>query len=208
MFTQRNSSLVPSHIKNDLDQLSSHYVREIDISEIFPNKELGYGESSTLQVLNLSYYPQERGPYNMDVDNMDANGYFTNPQKRWGGIMRKMDTPDFEAANIEYVQFWMLDPFLEDEDGSHNGGDLYFNFGEISEDILKRLYELPHVYQGTYEDGMMTLQCSGGSDNLLNVLHLLEGEKVSLGRIYSERPTLNDVFLEITGKTLRDEEAK
>ena len=68
--------------------------------------------------------------------------------------------------------------------------------------------ELPHVYQGKYEDGMMTLQCSGGSDNLLNVLHLLEGEKVSLGRIYSERPTLNDVFLEITGKTLRDEEAK
>lgn len=79
---------------------------------------------------------------------------------------------------------------------------------QISEDILKRLYELPHVYQGKYEDGMMTLQCSGGSDNLLNVLHLLEGEKVSLGRIYSERPTLNDVFLEITGKTLRDEEAK
>lgn len=137
MFTQRNSSLVPSHIKNDLDQLSSHYVREIDISEIFPNKELGYGESSTLQVLNLSYYPQERGPYNMDVDNMDANGYFTNPQKRWGGIMRKMDTPDFEAANIEYVQFWMLDPFLEDENGTYDGGDLYFNFGEISEDILK-----------------------------------------------------------------------
>lgn len=79
---------------------------------------------------------------------------------------------------------------------------------QISEGILKRLYELPHVYQGKYEDGMMTLQCSGGSDNLLNVLHLLEGEKVSLGRIYSERPTLNDVFLEITGKTLRDEEAK
>lgn len=79
---------------------------------------------------------------------------------------------------------------------------------QISEDILERLYELPHVYQGKYEDGMMTLQCSGGSDNLLNVLHLLEGEKVSLGRIYSERPTLNDVFLEITGKTLRDEEAK
>lgn len=79
---------------------------------------------------------------------------------------------------------------------------------QISEDILERLYKLPHVYQGKYEDGMMTLQCSGGSDNLLNVLHLLEGEKVSLGRIYSERPTLNDVFLEITGKTLRDEEAK
>ena len=79
---------------------------------------------------------------------------------------------------------------------------------QISEDILNSLYELPHVYQGTYEDGMMTVQCSGGSDNLLNVLHLLEGEKVSLGRIYSERPTLNDVFLEITGKTLRDEEAK
>ena len=79
---------------------------------------------------------------------------------------------------------------------------------QIAEETLKKLYDLPHIYQGKYEEGMVTLQCSGGSDNLLKVLHLLEDEKVSLGRIYSERPTLNDVFLEITGKTLRDEEPK
>ncbi|MCP9612720.1 cell surface protein SprA [Coprobacter tertius] len=137
LFTQRNSSLVPAHIKNDLDQLSNHYIREVDVSEIFPNKELGYGESNTLQVLNLSYYPQERGPYNMDVNQVGPDGNFLDPENRWGGIMRKMDTPDFEAANIEYLQFWMLDPFLYNDQDYNEGGYLYFNFGEISEDILK-----------------------------------------------------------------------
>ena len=101
MFTQKNSSLTPAHIKNDLDQLSNHYVREIDVSEVFPNKELGYGESSVLQVLNLSYYPTERGPYNVDADKINNDGSLKFPEQRRGGIMRKKDTTDLEAANIE-----------------------------------------------------------------------------------------------------------
>ena len=139
MFTQKNSSLTPAHIKNDLDQLSNHYVREIDVSEVFPNKELGYGESSVLQVLNLSYYPTERGPYNVDADKINNDGSLKFPEQRWGGIMRKMDNTDFEAANIEYLQFWMMDPFLDPDNPGNESqvGYLYFNFGEISEDILK-----------------------------------------------------------------------
>lgn len=137
LFTQRNSSLTPSHIKRDLDQLSNHYIREVNYSEIYPNKELGYGESGILTVLNLSYYPTERGPYNLDTEGMDELGNLTRPQKRWGGMMRKMDNTDFEAANIEYIQFWMLDPFIYDSTAVATGGDLYFNLGEISEDILK-----------------------------------------------------------------------
>ncbi|MBR2475512.1 MAG: cell surface protein SprA, partial [Bacteroidaceae bacterium] len=97
-------------------------------------RELSYGESSLLQVLNLSFYPTERGPYSLDASNINPDGTLQNPEMRWGGIMRKMDNTDFESANIEYLQFWMLDPFIYDK---NNGGYLYFNFGEISEDILK-----------------------------------------------------------------------
>ena len=137
MFTQKNSTLIPAHLKNDLDQLSNPYVREVSVREIFPNKEINYGESTTLQTLNLSFYPQERGPYNLDADNIDSQGLLLNPENRWGGIMRKMDYTDFESSNIEYIQFWLMDPFLDENQTNHNGGELYFNLGEVSEDILK-----------------------------------------------------------------------
>lgn len=143
LFTRRNSSLTPSHIKSDLEQLSNHYVREVYEQELFPNKETPYQESAAMNILNLAYYPQERGPYNLDT-NLNADGSLRNPEKRWGGVMRKLDTSDFEAANIEYISFWLLDPFLykgNSQAGSitpgQSGGDLYLNLGEISEDILK-----------------------------------------------------------------------
>lgn len=137
LFTQKNSSLTPTHIKHDLEHLSNHYVREVNYSEIYPNKELNYGESGVLSVLNMSYYPTERGPYNLDFEGMDDMGNLTNPSKRWGGMMRKLDNTDFEAVNYEYIQFWMLDPFIYDSTNVSVGGDLYFNLGEVSEDILK-----------------------------------------------------------------------
>lgn len=147
LFTQRNSSLAPGYIKNDLDQLSNPYVHEVSYSEIFPDRELSYGESSTIQTLNLSFYPKERGPYNLDVTGMGSDGYLLNPEKRWGGIMRKLDNTNFENSNIEYIQFWMLDPFLDENNKNRDGGDLYFNLGEVSEDILKDGYK-------SYENGL------------------------------------------------------
>lgn len=94
-------------------------------------------ESNTLSVLNLAFYPNERGPYNLDTS-LDSNGHLLNPRQRWGGMMRKLETSDFEAANIEYIEFWMLDPFIKARDaGTTFNGDLYFNLGEISEDVLK-----------------------------------------------------------------------
>ena len=137
LFTQRNSSMCPGYLKNDLAQQSNPYVREITYSEIFPNRELNYGESSTIQTLNLSFYPNERGPYNLDANNINAEGELLNPEKRWGGIMRKLDNTNFDASNIEYIQFWLMDPFLDPENPNTDGGDLYFNLGEMSEDILK-----------------------------------------------------------------------
>ena len=137
MFTQRNSSLAPGYIKSDLAQLSNPYVREVKSAEIFPGRQLNYGESSIIQTLNLSYYPTERGPYNLDADNIDDEGHLLNPEKRWGGIMRRLDNTNFEQSNIEYVQFWLLNPFLDPDNPNYDGGDLYLNFGEMSEDILK-----------------------------------------------------------------------
>lgn len=137
LFTQRNSSYAPGYIKNDLDQLSNPYVREVTYNEVFPGRELNYGEASTIQTLNLSFYPRERGPYNLDADNIDDNGNLLNPEKRWGGIMRKLDNTNFEQSNIEYIQFWLLDPFMDEDNPNRDGGYLYFNLGEVSEDILK-----------------------------------------------------------------------
>ena len=138
IFTRRSSTLTPSHIKSDLDQLSSHYVREVYERELYPQKsQNSYTSASSLNVLNLAFYPQERGAYNLTT-NVDKNGHLLHPEESWGGMMRKLDNTDFEAQNIEYIEFWMMDPFIykRNEPGNH-GGDLYFNLGEVSEDILK-----------------------------------------------------------------------
>lgn len=137
LFTRRSSALTPGYIKSDLTQLSDPYVREVYKNELFPNKSINFKESTTLNVLNLAYYPNERGPYNLDPS-LDANGHLSNPRKRWGGMMRKLDVTDFESANIEYIEFWMMDPFMKArQTGQDLSGDLYINLGEISEDILK-----------------------------------------------------------------------
>jgi cell surface protein SprA len=136
IFTRRNSHLTPAHIRNDLDQLSDNRVREIFEREIFPNRELSHGQAVTITPLNLSFYPNRRGSYNLDT-NVDTDGFLLNPRQRWGGMMRRLETRDFEAANIEYIEFWLLDPFANDRQGTLRGGDLYFNLGDISEDILK-----------------------------------------------------------------------
>ncbi len=141
LFTRRNSPLTPPHLKSDNEQLSNHYVREIYERELYPNKESTSSESTTLQVLNLAYYPSERGPYNLNPE-LDINGRLSNPADNWGGIMCKINTTDFEAANIEYIEFWMLDPFIYNPEAS--GGDLYLNIGEVSEDVLadgKKFFE-------------------------------------------------------------------
>ncbi len=139
LFTRRSSSLTPAHIKTDLDQLSNHYVREVYVQEIYTNRQTNYGESNTLDILNMAYYPNERGPYNLDTD-VDYNGHLNNPERRWGGMMRKLDTSDFETSNVQYIEFWMMDPFIYTRDSANIAdfcGDLYFNLGEVSEDVLK-----------------------------------------------------------------------
>ncbi len=148
LFTRRSSSLTPGHIKSDLEQLSNYYVREVYTNELFPYRDQSSynGAIATLPVLNLAFYPSERGPYNFNLD-LNAEGKLNNPRRTWGGMMRKLDTNDFQTANIEYIEFWLLDPFIyssEQPDANTYGGDFYINLGEVSEDVLhdgKKFYE-------------------------------------------------------------------
>lgn len=163
LFTRRSSTLTPGHIKEDLEQLSNHYVREVYVSELYPNRDQSTysGATSTLSIMNMAFYPQERGPYNFNPS-IDKNGHLLTPKTSWGGMMRKLDTNDFQEANIEYIEFWMLDPFVytrNDGTAARHTGKLYFNLGEVSEDILldgKKFYESGMPVNGT--DSVATTQ--------------------------------------------------
>lgn len=75
---------------------------------------------------------------------------------------------------------------------------------DLKEEELQAIRTMKHVFQVHYTDGKLYVQCSGGSHNLVDLLGYLSDREISFGRVYSELPTLNDVFLEITGKQLRD----
>ncbi len=127
--------------------LSDPRVRQVYQKEIFPQKTTGFGESQ-LPTFDLAYYPQERGPYNYDSAGINAQGQLLNPKTRWGGLQRNVDQTDFETANIEFIEGWIQDPFinspLNPNASSSTGGNLYFNLGNVSEDVLKdgrRFYE-------------------------------------------------------------------
>ncbi len=154
------STLKPANIDNT--ELSRAEVRQIDYQELFPETELDVTQSNIVRTFDLAYFPAERGTYSFD-DSFNSNGKYTNPEERWGGIMRPMTTTNFQQANIEYIEFWLLDPYenysIKPEEGgplvppgpADFVGELYFNFGNVSEDILKddrKMFE-----NGLPEDG-------------------------------------------------------
>ena len=132
-------SNTPKHIKDDLDAMSDHRTRIVYEQEVYPNKDVLPNADTKLAVLNLSFYPTERGQYNISASEIGIDGKLTSPKNRWGGIMRKLDNTDFEKANIEYIEFWLMDPFLTNPDAAYEGGDLYIDLGDVSEDILRAL---------------------------------------------------------------------
>jgi len=158
-YGQQNSSLKPSNIPKQT--YSNNFMRQVLETELFPSKTPANGQPVVLSVLDLAFYPNERGPYNYDAapvagisGGVAPNGKLNLPENRWGGIMRRLETNDFQAANIEYIQFWMMDPFNEDYDSTktyegmdrNNGpsGEMFINLGNISEDVVKdgsMLYE-------------------------------------------------------------------
>ncbi len=139
-----NSNAQPEYIKDNPDFISDHYVREVSQLEVFPNRDIDRQQTtSILQTFDLAFYPDERGAYNYEHSEtstpysagVNTDGSLKDPNSRWGGIMRSIDNNDFEAANIEFIEFWVMDPFFYDPNA--DGGDLYINLGNISEDVLK-----------------------------------------------------------------------
>ena len=136
----------PKNLNNpikDKKLLSDPRVRAVSQTEIFPQRTTDFGQNQLI-TFDLSYYPSDRGPYNFDASRLDlnANGKFLNPKTKWGGLMRSLDQTDFETANIQYIECWVQDPFINNP--TSTGGQFYINLGNVSEDVLKdsrRFYE-------------------------------------------------------------------
>jgi cell surface protein SprA len=125
---------------NAISMLNTYEVKE---NQIFPNRDAEQGIYNSLSVFHLSYFPTERGPYNFDsnIANINEDGEFSNPEERWAGIMRNVRTSNFEEANVEFIEFWMMDPYAQDNENGIERDDpnpaLYINLGNVSEDVLK-----------------------------------------------------------------------
>ncbi|MEM7549016.1 MAG: cell surface protein SprA [Bacteroidota bacterium] len=141
-FYQDRGRFRPSSITDDV--IMNNYVAPIPFNEIFRNRDEQAINTPEL-VFNLAYYPEDRGPYNY---NPDFN--VQSPEDNFGGITRAITTNvNFNETNIEFIEFWMLDPFITGENGrdgafgisaadaSNDGGKLVFNLGSISEDIAR-----------------------------------------------------------------------
>ena len=142
---------------NDND-VSRHDNRRIYSLELYPNTAVAPGESTVITTLDMTYYPNERGPYNFNP--ASVNNILPNPQDNFGGMMRSINATNFEQSNVEYIQFWMLDPYFGTASDTNvaNVGKLTFNLGEISEDVLKDGRKL-------YENG---LPAGGTNQNVIN----------------------------------------
>ena len=120
----------PSGISKD--DLSLNSTRRVFSEELYPLTDIAQGQSQVINTLDLSYYPTDRGSYNNGL-NVGAS-----PKDNFGGIMRSLNSTNFEQGNVEYIQFWVLDPYVgKGVTTPSNTGKIYFNLGEISEDVLK-----------------------------------------------------------------------
>ncbi|KQC32606.1 SprA protein [Nonlabens sp. YIK11] len=135
--------------------VSDYRTRRVFIDEIFPQVDIQQGQTQVINTLDLSFYPDERGSYNYNPAAAGTD-ILPNPADSWGGITRSFLSTDFEATNVEYIQFWVMDPFMYDQ--TNDGGTISINLGSISEDILKdnrKQYE-----NGLPEDGGTDLTVS------------------------------------------------
>lgn len=142
----------PDYLTKDNPILSNHFMRQVLENEVFPNRDVAQTSPQNIAMFDLAFYPNERGPYNYDVDGKDTlgvqytsganpDGTLVDPETRWAGIMRDINTNDFDAANVEFIQFWLMDPFAEEGTAGYpdatNRGELFFNIGNVSEDVLR-----------------------------------------------------------------------
>ena len=186
IFFRQNAGTTPEAIYNNKDSRSNNFIREVPQVEIFPNLQPPPGVQPNLNVFDVGFFPAERGPYNLDFGSLDANGKISNPRQSFGSIMRRTETTDWDGANIDYIEFWLMDPFDPDlnqlkewETGTagainanslpDGGGDLLIQIGNMTEDLLQdgKFY---------FENGMPTP--SNGLTNAQTVWGTVPGEQV------------------------------
>jgi cell surface protein SprA len=124
-----------------IQDISINATRRIYSEELYPVTDIAIGQTQVVNTLDLAYYPKERGAYNYNPA-AAATNLLPNPQSNFGGIMRSLSSTNFEQSNVEYLQFWLLDPYYDpgnssSEASASNTGKIYFNLGSISEDVLK-----------------------------------------------------------------------
>lgn len=132
----------------DENDLSFNTTRRVFSRELYPVTDIAQGQSTVINTLDLTYFPKDRGPYNFNPS-LAATNQFSDIEApdTWAGIMRSINSTNFEQSNVEYIQFWVMDPYYGnagDKADPTNTGKLVFNLGEISEDILRdgrKLYE-------------------------------------------------------------------
>lgn len=120
------------------EYLSNHYMRQVTPREVFPNLTPTAGNNLLLDFI-VHYMPAERGPYNYNADPAQIDpqtGKFINPDQNWAGLQRQTTgNTDFEATNVEFMEFWIMDPFKYNPSAISNG-QLVLNLGKISEDVI------------------------------------------------------------------------
>ena len=140
-----------SYVRNT-DDNTNPYTLTFNQQDIFPNRQLSPAEQSILRGLDVTYFPRERGPYNFETPDGypgiskgftsgiadDGEPELDRPETRWAGFMKGLNTNDFEAANIEFVEFWMLNPYMDPGNGKiSKQGNMYIDLGSVSEDIMR-----------------------------------------------------------------------
>ncbi len=136
-------------INNAVDGTDNPYTEAVFIRDIFPNVANNPNSilNNSIRTLDLRYVPEKRGPYNFDLPDggtaysagLDDDGDLLEPGTRWAGIQRQLTNNNFEASNVEFIEFWMMSPYLEANGNPSEAGDgeMYINLGNVSEDILR-----------------------------------------------------------------------
>lgn len=111
------------------EAVSNHASRRVQTKELYNSRDFVAGEQLYTNTFDITYFPTERGPYNVNPNNETT-------QQRWAGLMRPITVSNFVNSNIEYVEFWMMDPYA---DGKNLGTNpkLLLQLGNVSEDVLK-----------------------------------------------------------------------
>jgi cell surface protein SprA len=163
---------MPDNIKKRVDAiLSDPFQRQVDQRELFPQRNFPQGTPTILPTLDLFFRPKMRGLYNFNSNpnEVNANGELLNPELSWAGVTRKIDQNDFEAANIDYIEIWMLDPMANNPNLK---GEFLLQLGNVSEDILPDRRK-------SFENGLPSSSSASNDIDTTNYAFVPEGPQIN-----------------------------